>query len=594
MLSIIEKVLAAVSPGMRQLFARRRHHRVVRTLLARIEAMAAHEREQSPRLGVETGVRISLIAPTYNTPIPYLEELIRSFEAQGVPEAELVLSDDGSPDPATRAYLAALDRPQVRVLLNPVNGGIAAASQAGLAAAAGTWVTFIDHDDALFPHALDRILRALDANPHCQFLYTDEVVTDSRMQAEDIFLKPAFDEVLLSGVNYVNHFSCYRRERLMALGGFRLGFDGSQDYDLLLRYTKGLRPGEALHLPYPAYRWRRDGRSYSATFMDKATAKARKALSERFATADGPVDVSPALLTDLHRVRFDRPGRAWPKVTAIIPSRDSPGLIRTVLEGLLAKTDYPDLHAIVIDNGTTNAETLAIYEDFGRRFPNLRVSIQPEPFNFARAINRGAGMTADGHLLLLNNDIEFLDSGWLKEMVSCLDYGDVGVVGAKLLYPDRTFQHAGVIAGFGGLAGHWYLNLPEDYPGPMGRLAVRQALSVVTGACFLVSRACWTATGPMDEARFAIAYNDVDFCLRARELGFRVIWTPFAAMLHHESASRGSDETPQNIERFRREQDNLRERHRTDRMSDPAISPWLTTDRSVPEMKLLDFLPPAR
>ena len=197
-------------------------------------------------------------------------------------------------------------------------------------------------------------------------------------------------------------------------------------------------------------------------------------------------------------------------------------------------------------------------------------------------------------ILLLNNDIEILSPDWLKEMVSCFDYPNVGVVGAKLLYPNRTLQHAGVIVGFGGLAGHWWLGHEENFPGPMGRLHVRQSMSSVTGACLMISREAFKQVGLLDEDRFAVAYNDVDLCLRALSKGYRVIWTPFACCVHNESASRGSDETPANIDRFQREKLNLKLRHATDRYEDFAINPWYTKDRSSPTWMRLTHLPEAR
>ena len=197
-------------------------------------------------------------------------------------------------------------------------------------------------------------------------------------------------------------------------------------------------------------------------------------------------------------------------------------------------------------------------------------------------------------VLLLNNDIEIVERDWLKEMVSCFEFDDVGVVGAKLLYPDRTIQHVGVIAGLGGYAGHWFIGQDKDFPGPMGRLHVRQSLSVVTGACMLVSKDCWRSTGPFDEDVFPIAYNDVDFCLRTIDKGFRVVWTPFATLIHHESATRGSDETRENVDRFNRDKASLRDRHRTDTYEDRYFSPWYSKRHSHPRPIFLDRLPPAR
>ena len=522
---------------------------------AHILALAARDADQTPL----AAPFVSLVAPVYNTPPSYLNALVASVRSQRRGAAELILSDDGSDAKATCAWL---DRnasaPDLRILRHEANRGIAAATNAGITAAAAQWVGFVDHDDALAPFALDRIYRALCARPDCQLLYTDEVVADARLRPLAFHLKPAFDPVLLSGLNYLNHLSLFRRERLVALGGLREGFDGSQDYDLVLRYTHGLRPTECVHLPYPAYLWRRDGASHSAQFFDRASANARRALTEAYSA---PVTEA---LGSLHRVRFDQRSRVWPLVSVIVPSRDSFRLVSKVLEGLCSGTDYCPLEIIVIDNGTKDEQVLELYERLRRGPTPFQAIVEAEPFNFARAINKGIARAKGEMILLLNNDIEILASDWLEELVSCFDYPDVGVVGAKLLYEDRTLQHAGVIVGFGGLAGHWWLNQAEDFPGPMGRLWVRQSMSSVTGACLMVSRRALDEIGPLDEERFAIAYNDVDLCLRAIEKGFRVIWTPFACCVHNESASRGSDETAENIARFQREKAKLRERHATD------------------------------
>jgi O-antigen biosynthesis protein len=589
-LSFLRDHLARAVAPWRQRQTRRRHRAHLAAVVARAQQLAMADLAARPRAAAG-GITISVVVPAYNTTPQYLDDVVRSFRAQEMADAELIIVDDGSPDASVRDHLRAIAGPGITVILNDANQGIALASQDGLKAARGDWVTFMDHDDALAPHALGLIARTLADNPACRFLYTDEVVTDGALAPEDIFLKPAWDKVLLSGVNYVNHLSVYRRERLLALGGFRPGFDGSQDYDMVLRYTADLGEDAILHLPYPAYLWRRDGASYSVRHMERATEKARQALAQRY---DGASVGPAAILPDLHRVAFAPAGGAWPRVSCIMPSRDAPALVATALEGLLAGTDYPDLEVIVSDNGTTSAEALAVYDRYTARFSNLTVSIRPEPFNFAASVNRGVAMASGDLLLLINNDIEVVDPSWLHEMVSCFAYGDVGVVGAKLLYPNRQSQHLGVMVGFGGYAGHWYMEQPETFPGPMGRLAVRQSMTAVTGACLMISRACWDAVGAMDAERFRVAYNDIDLCLRARKAGYRVVWTPFATLIHHESASRGSDETPQNIARFEREKASLDAVHVTHVFQDPAINPWFTTDRSCPEIRLLDALPAAR
>ena len=540
---------------------------------------------------------ISFVVPVFNTKPRYLNDLMKSFRLQARAGAtcELILSDDGSTDPATIAWLARYGAGEgVRVVRADENGGIAEATNRGVAAAHGIWVGMLDHDDALAPFAAALITDALRRKPDCQFLYTDEVITDGRLRPVDCFLKPAWDPVLLSGVNYINHLAVYRRERLLKIGGLRRGFEGSQDYDLALRYTADLDEQTILHLPYPAYLWRRDGSSYSARFLQQATQAARCALGEHYANKGAPAPVGEALTPDLHRIRFDQTQQEWPLVSVIIPSRDHLELISKTLSGLLEETDYPSMEIIVVDNGSSDQRVLDFYKQCARSHPAFRALLTQEPFNFSRSVNRGLEVATGSMVLLLNNDVEVTSRDWLKEMVSCMSYGRVGIVGAKLLYPDRSVQHAGVIVGFGHLAGHWFVGQPADFPGPMGRLYVRQRFSAVTGACMLISRDCLQAVGAFDEEAFAISYNDIDYCLRALITGRQVVWTPFATLIHHESASRGSDVVPEKIERFRREQANLQKRHATDVFEDRAVNPWWSKDRSTPVIVKLPHLPDAR
>lgn len=538
---------------------------------------------------------ISFVTPVYNTKTSYLDQLLDSFGMQRAGAFELILADDGSTSAETIAWLERHgDDPRLKILRAAENGGIAAATNLGLSAATGDWIGFIDHDDALAPFAVDAILDTIEKTPAAQFIYTDELVADAQLKPKHYALKPAFDPVLLSGVNYVNHLSLYRRDRLTALGGLRRGFDGSQDYDLLLRYTRGLATEEIVHLPYPAYLWRRDGSSYSANFLTRATDHARRALAESYAVDGAPAAVEPALDPNLHRVRLAPRGDVWPLVSVVIPSRDSFSLISRLFADLTLRTDYPNLEIIVVDNGTKDQRVLALYDKMRKSHPSFRADIVEEPFNFARQVNRGLRTASGDCVLLLNNDIEVIGAGWLKEMVACLSYPDTGVVGARLLYPNGSLQHAGVIVGLGSVAGHWFCGMPGDYPGPMARLKVRQSFAAATGACLLVSRPCLEAVGGLDEENFAIAYNDIDFCLRAGRAGYRIVWTPFATLYHHESASRGSDETSANIARFKREQESLRTKYGLLDYDDPAFNPWYSRDNSAPRLILPARLPQPR
>ena len=544
---------------------------------------------------VDVAVGLSLVVPTYNTPPGYLDTLVKSFQGQGRSDTELILSDDGSTDPDTCRWLEEhRDTAQVRIVRYPRNCGIAETTNRGIAIARGHWLGLVDHDDALAPGALNQLFVAIDRNPQAEFFYTDEVVTDIALRPLGIHAKPAYDPVLLSGVNYVNHLSVYRRHRLLSLGGLRTGFEGSQDYDLLLRYLSGLPAEAVVHVPFPAYFWRRGGATFSSTYLERATAAARRTLSAHVAPVLGELPVDPALAETLHRPRLDAKIRNWPPVTIIIPNRDSFPLISRILSDLATRTDYPAFDIVVVDNGTKDPAVLRLYEEQRRLGRPFRAEIRVEPFNFAGQINRGLRLAGANHVLLLNNDIEVLDEDWLREMVSCLWYPDTGIVGARLLYPDRTVQHAGVVVGLGGLAGHWFERTSPQHPGPFGRLHVRQTFSAVTGACMLISRTCLERVGAFDEEHFKIAYNDVDYCLRAAAAGMRTVWTPFATLVHRHSASRGSDETPANRSRFQAEQAALRRLHGTDRFDDPAFSPWYTRNRSVPALRLRTELPSAR
>jgi len=539
----------------------------------------------APAVSATAGAWLSVVVPVYNAPPRYLDDLVRSFEEQGEEGTELILSDDGSNSPETRRwYETQRPKDNVRFVLNARNGGIAVATNAGLRQARGLWVALLDHDDVIAPHAFKVVRHTFEQHPEANFLYTDELVVDDTLRPTGLMLKPAYDPVLLTGVNYINHFSIYRRSRLQEIDYLRTGYDGSQDYDLLLRYLDGVPEDSVLHLPYPAYWWRRNGRTYSRKFMEAATTHARKALGERFAQRRQSIRVEEALTDTLHRVMFDLPDTTWPKISIIIPSKDSLDLISRVLKDIFEGTDYPNLEVLVIDNGSADKAVLDLYDHYRQAYPQFSATITPEPFNFSRSVNRGLGAATGEHYLILNNDVEIIEPGWLKEMVTCLAYERTGIVGAKLLYGNNKLQHAGVIIGFGGLAGHWYMNKPREFGGPMNRLHVRNSMTCVTGAVMLISGECARAIGTFDEENFAVAYNDVDYCLRAHKAGFRIIWTPFACLYHHESLSRGSDKSGERKKRFEREKENLRKLHGTQTFIDRALNPAYARDKSDPKI----------
>jgi GT2 family glycosyltransferase len=556
----------------------------IRRKVMRGRVAGAHERRLSPaqflktcgtlaeREPVPPGLWLSLLDDRPESPLPLWERV--RVRGNSSPKARLGAP---SPRPSPARGEGALAE---RVALDPETAGSQTRWLDALRRARAPYVARFQGPGRLAPFGLERIAAALAANPGVWALYTDEVHVGANGAPFEIVLKPAFDPVMLDGFDYFGRLAVYDRERLLALGGWR--FDGpAGDHDIALRFAQSAPPGAILHLPYPAYLGPEPPRE-----------TATEPVLRRYERAGRRIGFATGLAPDRLRPILHPAPRDWPKIGIVVPSRDAPQLIGALLQSL-ASTDYPDFEIVVIDNGSTDPRTLALYERH-RADPRFQVEIEPAPFNFARAVNRGAALTDAPLLLLLNNDIEIVEPGWLKEMVGCLDYPHTGIVGAKLIYPNGRLQHAGVIAGLGGYAGHWHVGKPENDFGPQRRLAARQSLSVVTGACMLVTRECFEAVGGFDDATFAVAYNDVDFCLRAGAKGFRVVWTPFAKLVHHESVSRGADHRPENVERFAREKAALSRRHGTATLEDRAYNPWALRGHSDPWPAPLDALPPAR
>ena len=507
---------------------------------------------------------LSLVVPVYNTPVRYLDTLYESYQRQGSKHVELILSNDGSTNEETLEWLNSLELSDSVILVSTQeNGGIAQALNKGVEQCRGEWVSFLDHDDLIAPNAFKVIFKALQENPETQFAYTDELIIDDELKAINLFLKPEFDPVLLSGMNYINHFSLFKRQKLEEVGKFNPELDGSQDYDMLLRYLKHIAPGSVLHIPFPAYWWRQIPQSFSHQFLEKALDAARKTLKKHYGKDGYEVETGPALNPELHKVSFTPVEDNWPEIGIIIPNKNSPVLVKKIVHDVFEKTDYPNYQVLIVDNGTTDPEVLEFYDEMSAKHSNFEALVETEPFNFARSVNKGFNKLSCDHFLILNNDVEMIADDWLREMVSCLAYDDVGIVGAKLLYADDTLQHAGVLVGMSGLAGHWFYKFKSDEDGPMARLKVRNSMTCVTGAVMLISGECLETVGSWDETNFAVAYNDVDYCIRAHNAGFRIVWTPFACLYHHESLSRGSDKSRANRDRFQREKTNLQSIHNT-------------------------------
>lgn len=492
--------------------------------------------------------KFSIVVPVYNTPRHVLAEMVSSVKGQVYKNWELCLVDDASPEQHVRRFLENLsdDEGRIKFVLREKNGGISAATNSALELADGDYIALLDHDDVLPAHALATMAAYINRHPDSDIFYSDEDKLDKKGRRYDHFFKPDWNLERLYGQNYLNHLTVIRATMMRSLGGFRSGMEGSQDYDLVLRAIASTK-APIIHVPHILYHWRiyGDAGTFSSTQRERATASARKAIAEHFHAVGQTVAVTSAI-DGFHRVVRGDPDR-WPKVSVIIPTRDRSDLLKTCLEGL-RRTDYPDIEIILADNGSVETETALLFEEV-KRFGIVGVDCSG-PFNYSRVNNRAAKAARGDILLLLNNDTEIIDPAWLKEMVRYLLQPDVAAVGAKLLYPDRTIQHAGVVLGIGGIAGHLYISEPEKASGYYGALGIVRDVSCVTAACMAIRKSVFDELGGFNETDLQVAYNDVDLCIRIREAGYRIIFTPFAVLTHHESKSRDYDSSGEGLGRF--------------------------------------------
>ena len=535
------------------------------------------DRAERRRIGQEIATwtsppLISVLMPVYNTPPKVLEAAIRSVQDQLYRHWELCIADDASTQaavPALLSRLAAKDS-RIRTVRRAENGHIARATNDALSLSTGSHAAFLDHDDVLAPDALYEVARAIRADPDLVLIYSDEDKIDAEGALFEPHFKTGFDRELLYCQNYLNHLTVVRMSELRALGGLRPGFEGSQDHDLVLRLTRDLDPARIRHLPRVLYHWRAgDG---SGTFSDRALSQTegarRRAVEEIVAPLGARVERGPL---GYNRVRWPLPAPP-PRVSVVIPTRDRAELLRVALEGLFRATDYPDLEVVIVDNDSREPETAALFAAH-RGEARCRVVAAPGPFNFSDLCNRGAGAASGSVLVFLNNDVEVTHPDWLRELVSLAVRPDIGAVGAKLLYPDGTLQHGGVVLRIGSVAGHAELGLEADAPGYFGRMQQTREVSAVTAACLAIRRNVFAEVGGFDAQALKIAYNDVDLCLKLRRAGYRNLWTPFARLIHHESKSRGAEDTPEKLARLREEARVMQSRWGEALKADPYYSP---------------------
>lgn len=527
---------------------------------------------------------ISLIVPVYNIERRWLEATIESVRRQTYPHWQLCIADDGSSNQETLDYLRQQHDERIQILFLNTNHGIAVASNTALSLARGEFVGFLDHDDELAPDALQQVAHIIiDSEP--DLIYSDEEYIKTNGAHYSTHFKPDYSPDLLLSINYIGHFTVYRRSLLQKIGGLREGFDGAQDYDLLLRYLE--QTDRIVHIPKILYRWRRIPGSTANHFANKhyAWEAGCRAVADTLNHRGIAGTVLLGKYPGTYRVRREIANS--PKISIIIPFRDGAELLSRCLDSILNQTTYSFFEIIGISNQSHKSATFAIIEDYQQQDSRIRFLYYDRPFNFS-AINNFAVKQAQGeHILLLNNDTEVIAPDWLQVLLEHSQRPEVGAVGAKLYYPNDTVQHAGIIIGIGGSAGHSHKCLDRNDPGYFNRLDVIQNVSAVTGACLMVKKALYQALGGLDEINLPIAFNDVDFCLRLREQGYLNVFTPYCELYHHESRSRGFETTPDRKRRFQQECHYLRQRHMAIfTRSDPYYNPNLPLDRETFGLRL--------
>lgn len=540
-----------------------------KALQKRKESIAAGEGSQWPV--------ISILVPLYNTPHRFLKEMLSSVTGQIAPNWQLCLAD-ASDEAHAHEVKAIVDACRdSRIVYQKIeNKDIASNTNAAAKLATGSYIGLLDHDDILAPHAIYEMSKAISENG-AAFLYSDEALFTKQIQRPTVgHFKPDYSESYLLSCNYICHFAVFRRALFEKVGGFRSECAGSQDHDLFLRLIE--ENGAPLHLPKVLYYWRVHEQSTSGGTGAKpyVTKAAIRAIQEHLDRTGTAATAEEGLFPSTYRVRYQI--EEEPLVSIMIPTMEHIEDLDTVLRSIYEKTTYSNFEVLVVENNSHSRETFAYYQTIPKKYPTARVLYYKDSFNYS-AINNFARLEAKGEfLLLLNNDVEVINGDWLTELVGQGMQHDVGAVGAMLYYPDDTIQHAGIITGLGGYAGHNQKYQKRGKSGYMFRLATVQDLSAVTGACMLVRTEAYDEISGLDEG-FAVAYNDVDFCLRLRRAGWRIVFTPYAELYHYESKSRGLDEkNKEKAERFNQEKRRLDNRFGDALLHDPFYNPNLTLD----------------
>ncbi len=529
--------------------------------------------------------KISVLLPVYNVDPRWLKLAINSVKKQWYENWEICLVDDASTKSETVAYLEKIDDKRIakiKIKRLSKNLHISGASNEAAKLATGEYLALLDHDDEITPDALYEVVKAINRYG-AEFIYSDETNITTRGVLEYPHFKPDLSHEMILSQNYICHLSVMKKSLFDKVGGFELGLEGAQDHDLILKVLEETE--KVYHIPKILYFWRIIPDSTAGNYTNKEYVQeaGRRAIENAIAREEGE-DLGAEVVTGTrhgtYRVKYPIQGN--PLISVIIPFKDRPALLKRCVESILTKSTYPHFEILGMSNQSEEKETFAEMERLSSLDKRVSFYEHNTPFNYSEINNYAVNNYAKGeYLLLLNNDIEIITEEWLENMLMFAQKEGVGAVGAKLYFPNDTIQHAGVIVGLGGVAGHSHKESRRDSYGYFGRLVINQNVSAVTAACLMISREKYQEVGGLDEENLKIAFNDVDFCLRLRERGYRNVFTPYAEAYHYESISRGyAYKDPEKERRESREVEFCKKRHAEIlREGDPYYNPNLTLHR---------------
>ena len=500
--------------------------------------------------------KISIVVPMYNTEKLFFKELIDSLKNQTYKNWELCLADGSEvPNELLKDYM---DDGRIKYSFLNSNLGISENTNAAIKMATGDYIGFLDHDDILSQDALFEVVRAINENKNADFIYSDEDKIDENNERFEPYFKPDFSPETLECNNYITHFVVVKKDLLNEVGCLDSAFNGAQDFDFVLRATSKAK--NVVHISKILYHWRvhrqstaevADAKPYAFEAGIKVVEKYLERTGKE-GTVENGQDVP-----GIYKINYKVIGN--PKVSVLIPNKDNSKLLKDAINSIIENTTYNNYEIVVIENGSTEKETLKYYDELKDK-PKVKIIRIDEngEFNYSRLINLGVKNVDGDFVLQLNNDTKILTKNWLEMMIGYSQQKEIGAVGGRLYYEDKTIQHAGIIVGLSGIAGNMLVNLPYGEKAYFGREAATRNVAAVTGACLLCRRELYEEVGYMDEEQFKVAFNDVDFCLKLLEKGYRNVYIPYVELYHYESKTRGYEYSKEKEERFNREAENFK------------------------------------